>query len=67
MCAITGNNFGFSRKVKFKVRQVVDYYFYLAGRENVVPVLVTQMNQFCVKFGVVEYPAAKYLGGVFKG
>ena len=39
----------------------------LPGRENVVPVLVTQMNQFCVKFGVVEYPAAKYLGGVFKG
>ena len=57
----------FHVKLSLRFAQVVDYYFYLAGRENVVPVLITQMNQFCVKFGVVEYPATKYLGGVFKG
>ena len=46
---------------------MVDYNFYLSGSENTVPVLITQQNQFSMQFGVVEYPAAKYLGGIFKG
>ena len=57
----------FRVKLSLRFAQVVDYYFYLAGCENVVPVLIPQMNQFCMQFGVVEYPAAKYLGGVFEG
>ena len=46
---------------------MVDYNFYLSGSENTVPVLITQQNQFSMQFGVMEYPAAKYLGGIFKG
>lgn len=57
----------FRVKLSLRFAQIVDYCFYLAGRENVVPVLITQMNQFCMQFGIVEYPAAKYLGSVFKG